>query len=162
MIHPVQPTFRAAARRYFGPLFLAASVVTAPTLAVDLQQYGRAYLAEGDSAAAVQSYSELVRQNPFDPVALNNMAVAKAAAGDYQSALEMLQRAQRLAPQRLDIRDNLNQLQSWLQQNHTIAVTSKLPASRFVGSSAATILPEPPPLWSPPPTAVTRAPARTP
>ena len=147
----------------FGPLLLAASLVSPHVVAVDLQQYGRAYLAEGDSAAAVQSYSELVRQNPFDPVALNNMAVAKAAAGDYQSALEMLQRAQRLAPQRLDIRDNLNQLQSWLQQNHTIPVASKLPASRPIGISAATILPEPPLLWAPPATAArSSAPARTP
>ncbi len=144
-----------------APALLGALLVAAPTLAVDLQQYGRAYLAEGDSAAAVQSYSELVRQNPFDPVALNNMAVAKAAAGDYQSALEMLQRAQRLAPQRLDIRDNLNQLQAWLQQNHTIAISSKLPAARSPGSSAATILPEPPPLW-PPVAATSRTPARTP
>ena len=147
-----------------APCVLASLLVAAPALAVDLQQYGRAYLAEGDSAAAVQSYGELVRQNPFDPVALNNMAVAKAAAGDYQSALDMLQRAQRLAPQRLDIRDNLNQLQAWLQQNHTLALSNKLPPVRSngnIGSSAATILPEPPALWAPVAPA-SRAPARTP
>lgn len=165
-MRPCPPAFPGhAARRacLHGLMLLAASFVSTHALAVDLQQYGRAYLAEGDSTAAVQSYGELVRQNPFDPVALNNMAVAKAAAGDYQSALEMLQRAQRLAPQRLDIRDNLNQLQNWLQQNHTIPVASKLPAARPFGSSAATILPEPPPLWAPPATAArSSAPARTP
>ena len=137
-------------------LALALLLGCSAASAVDLQQYGRAYLAEGDSNAAVQSYGELVRQNPFDPVALNNMAVAKAAAGDYQSALEMLTRAARLAPQRLDIRENLTQLQGWLQQNHSIALTSTLPAARNSFAGAATILPEPPPLWPAP------AAARTP
>jgi tetratricopeptide (TPR) repeat protein len=131
---------------------LAALLQLSPLTAhaADLQQYGRAWLAEGDSQAAVQSYGELVRQNPFDPVALNNMAVAKAAVGDYQTALEMLTRATKLAPQRLDIRDNLNQLQSWLQQNHSINLASKLPAARTGSASAATIWPEPPPLWPAP------------
>lgn len=131
---------------------LAALLQLSPltTHAADLQQYGRAWLAEGDSQAAVQSYGELVRQNPFDPVALNNMAVAKAAVGDYQTALEMLTRATKLAPQRLDIRDNLNQLQTWLQQNHSINLASKLPAPRAGSASAATIWPEPPPLWPAP------------
>ncbi len=169
MIRPALPAFPGLPTRRAWRLgltmLLAASLVSPHVVAVDLQQYGRAYLAEGDSTAAVHSYGELVRQNPFDPVALNNMAVAKAAAGDYQSALDMLQRAQRLAPQRLDIRDNLTQLQNWLQQHHTIPVASKLPAARPLGSSAATILPEPPPLWSPPASASSStsssAPART-
>lgn len=85
--------------------------------AADLMQYGRAYLAEGDNAAAVQSYSEAVRLNPFDPVAHNNLAVAKAASGDYQSALDLLTRAVKLAPNRVDIRDNLSQLQSWMDRD---------------------------------------------
>jgi tetratricopeptide (TPR) repeat protein len=120
--------------------------------AVDLQQYGRAYLAEGDSAAAVQSYGELVRQNPFDPVALNNLATAKAAAGDYQAALDLLTRAVRLAPQRADIRDNLKQLQAWQQKNYSVTLLSKAVPSKNPSTpnapNTASVLPAPPALWS--------------
>jgi tetratricopeptide (TPR) repeat protein len=118
-----------------------------PAHAVDLQQYGRAYLAEGNTAGAIQSYSELVRQNPFDPVALNNMAIAKAAVGDYQTALELLTRAARLAPQRADIRENLTKLQTWQQQTHSVSPGPGIGKSAPVRPVAAGILPEPPPLW---------------
>ncbi|MEN9868841.1 MAG: Tetratricopeptide repeat [Pseudomonadota bacterium] len=137
-------------------LILLMALASVSALAADLQQYGRAYLAEGNSAAAVQSYGELVRQNPFDPVALNNMAIAKAAAGDYQSALELLTRAARLAPQRSDIRENLTQLQSWQQQTHSITLNP-------VGQAGSTrprnhaLLPEPPPLWPQPTNAASAA-----
>jgi tetratricopeptide (TPR) repeat protein len=134
--------------------------------AADLQQFGRAYIAEGDSAAAIQSYGELVRQNPFDPVALNNMAIAKASAGDYQAALELLNRANRIAPQRADIRENLKQLQTWLQKNHSVTLNTETKSARNRNNpannaannpgSTVSVLPEPPALWS----GIT-APART-
>jgi tetratricopeptide (TPR) repeat protein len=115
--------------------------------AADALQHGRAWLAEGDSAAAVQSYAELVRQNPFDPVALNNMAVAKAASGDYQSALELLTRAAKIAPHRQDIRDNLSHLQNWQQQTHSVKLGTAQPVLRpQTGNNG--IWPEPPALWS--------------
>jgi tetratricopeptide (TPR) repeat protein len=141
--------------------FLVLSFSPARSQAVDLQQYGRAYLAEGDSAAAIQSYGELVRQNPFDPVALNNLATAKAAAGDYQAALDLLTRAVRLAPQRADIRDNLKQLEAWQKKNHSVTLNSntgngnnannagKPPVAKAaVPGNRTAVLPEPPALWS--------------
>lgn len=85
----------------------------ASAAAPDPMQYGRAYLAEGDYAAAVQSFADALRANPADPVALNNLAVAKAAAGDYLTALDYLTRAQKLAPADAVIRDNLAHLQQW-------------------------------------------------
>ena len=130
--------------------FLCFTILSGWGHAVDLQQYGRAYLAEGNSAGAIQSYAELVKQNPFDPVALNNMAIAKAAAGDYQSALELLTRAARLAPQRSDIRENLTQLQNWQQKTHSISL-SPIDSKRFPTRALNTgVLPEPPPLWAGP------------
>ncbi len=133
--------------RFLLPISLLFCLLGSLAQAVDLQQYGRAYLAEGNSAGAIQSYTELVRQNPFDPVALNNMAIAKAAAGDYQSALDLLTRAARLAPQRADIRENLTQLQGWQQQTHSISLNPINGKSAAARTSRAGILPEPPPLW---------------
>lgn len=88
--------------------------------AKDAMEYGRAYMAEGDHAAAAQSYSEALKINPFDPVAHNNLAVAKAAQGDYQTAMDLLVRAVKLAPKRQDIRDNLNRMQSWMSQDNSV------------------------------------------
>lgn len=156
------PKTRLSGARLAKVLLAGCALLLAGRLAhaADAQQYGRAWLAEGDSAAAVQSYAELVRQNPFDPVALNNMAVAKAAAGDYQSALELLTRAAKIAPQRQDIRDNLTHLQNWQQQTHSVKLDSvqATPRARlgnglngFNGSNGNNggIWPEPPPLWQP-------------
>jgi tetratricopeptide (TPR) repeat protein len=130
-------------------LALGLAATHAPTFAADLMQYGRAYLAEGDHAAAAKSYAEVVRLNPFDPVAQNNLAVARAAAGDYQSALELLNRAVKLAPNRTDIRENLTGLQGWMASTGgvTPAATTRPQAVRPV--AAAAVLPEPPGLWGP-------------
>jgi tetratricopeptide (TPR) repeat protein len=137
-----------AIRAGLGALALlgcAAAHAADPVQAPDLNQYGRAYLAEGDNKAAAQSYGELVRLNPFDPVALNNMAVAKAAAGDYQAAAELLARAVRLAPNRADIRDNLGNLQSWQDNYSNVALAATRPRPAL--QHAPALLPEPPPLW---------------
>lgn len=95
---------------------LLASLVSCTAAAQDQEQYGRAYLAEGDNAAAARSYREVLNFNPFDPVAHNNLAVAQAAQGDYQTALDLLQRAVQLAPKRADIRENLHRLRAWMAQ----------------------------------------------
>lgn len=118
----------------------------------DPMQYGRAYLAEGDNVASAQSYAEALRINPFDPVALNNLAVARAAGGDYQSARDLLVRAVRLAPGREDIRANMDSLHSWMESYNGVS----LPANRLMLATPrrAAVLPEPPPLWSKPGSAV--------
>jgi tetratricopeptide (TPR) repeat protein len=137
-----------AIRAGLGALALlgcAAAHAADPVQAPDLNQYGRAYLAEGDNKAAVQSYGDLVRLNPFDPVALNNMAVAKAAAGDYQAAAELLARAVRLAPNRADIRENLGNLQSWQDNYSNVALAATHPRPAL--QHAPALLPEPPQLW---------------
>jgi len=118
----------------------------------DPSLYGRAYLAEGDNAGAIENYQEATKINPFDPVALNNLAVARAAAGDYQAALDLLVRANKLAPNRPDISENYRQLQSWMNgqvrgtSNHSwpkppAVPDTQLPSSNFGAFS------EPPTLW---------------
>lgn len=81
----------------------------------DLQRQGRDYLAGGETGKAAESFAAAVNINPFDAVALNNLAVAKAAQGDYQTALALLERASRLAPNRQDISSNLASLKGWLE-----------------------------------------------
>jgi tetratricopeptide (TPR) repeat protein len=116
---------------------IAAAVSPPPP--PDPMQYGRAYLAEGDNAAAVKSFAEAQRLNPADAAALNNLAVAKAAAGDYQAALDLLTRARKLAPNRADIKENLDKLQAWTRNYG--AANAGQPAN------VAAPAPEPPALW---------------
>ncbi len=130
-------------------LVLALPLVSLPSLGRDMMQYGRAYLAEGDNAAAVQSYSDLLRLNPFDPVALNNLAVAKAAAGDYRAAFDLLTRAVRLVPNRVDIRENLANLQKWMD-SYSGVPNPMLERPRLVVPRPAAMLNEPPALWPAP------------
>lgn len=80
----------------------------------DPMAWGRAYLAEGDAAAATESFLEAARRNPFDAIALNNLAISKAASGDYQAARDLLVRASQIAPQNKEIAQNYASLQAWL------------------------------------------------
>lgn len=128
-------------------LIAALHLIAIPAFARDMMQYGRAYLAEGDNAAAVKSYGEVLRLNPFDPVALNNLAVAKAAVGDYQAARELLNRAAKLAPNRADIRENQTSLQSWMD-SYGGAPNASIERPRLILPRSAAALPEPPALWS--------------
>lgn len=114
----------------------------------DPMQYGRAYIAEGDYAAAAQSYGVAVRLNPFDPVAHNNLAVSKAANGDYQAAMDLLTRAVQLAPDRADIRQNLGNLRDWMD-HYTGAAGVRAQVPSFTPPPAR-VLPDPPALWAMP------------
>lgn len=118
---------------WIGLLFLSTAAFGG-----DLQHQGRDYLAGGETGKAVESFAAAVNVNPFDAVALNNLAVAKTAQGDYQTALVLLERASRLAPARQDISGNLARLRSWLD--------GKGDSPDVPGFSAAP--PELPPLWS--------------
>jgi tetratricopeptide (TPR) repeat protein len=126
--------------KYFLLLCLFGLIGTVSMAAPpDPMQYGRAFLAEGDHAAAVKSYAEALRLNPSDPVALNNMGVAKAAAGDAQAALDFFVQASQLAPLREDIKENLANAQAWVKIYTGAATTA---------ASSLTFIPEPPALWT--------------
>ena len=104
----------------------------------DPMQYGRAYMAEGDYPAAAKSFAQALRLNPSDPIALNNLAVAKAAAGENLAALDLLTQARRASPNRPDIQENLVNMQIWLK-----AYGGAKPADL----QANTFAPEPAVLW---------------
>jgi len=104
-------------------------------------------LAQGDVAAAEASFGQAVETNPFDPIALNNLAVAKTEAGQFHEALELLQRAERLAPQNTEVAANLARLRSW-NQNYAMQDGSTLGAEGAPASNTFKNLPPPPPqLW---------------
>lgn len=125
---------------------VAAWALLVSTAVMAQEDGGRSYLAEGATDAAAQHYSSALAVNPFDAVALNNLAVAKAAAGDYQSARELLQRAARMAPTRNDIASNLIKLQDWMDhERDQIAPATTSPLRGDV--SRRTVPPEPPALW---------------
>lgn len=109
---------------------------------------GRNFLAEGNNSAASKKFAEAAKINPFDASALNNQAVALAAQGDNEKALNLLERANRLAPNRADITANLNELRNWMNRNspQVAAVQRKSPVPGAYPNQGD-IPPEPPPLW---------------
>ncbi len=88
--------------------------------------------------------------NPFDPIALNNMAIVEASRGRYQQASSLLQRAVKLAPARADIAANLSSLQRWLAQVEGQAALGMTPQPLQLPYQEASI-PDVPALWSQPP-----------
>lgn len=113
------------------------------------QSMGRRNMAEGDVRGAERRFEEALQINPFDPVALNNLAAAKAEQGDYHTAMELLERAERLSPQDPDIAANLARLRGWLNY---YAGNDLHPADRIAVPEARLTegLPPPPPaLWEP-------------
>lgn len=107
----------------------------------------RKSLAQGDVAGAEASFGQAVDVNPFDPIALNNLAVAKTEAGQFHEALELLQRAERLAPQNTEVAANLARLRSW-NQNYAMQDGSTLGVEGVPsGTAFKNLPPEPPPLW---------------
>lgn len=89
-------------------------------------------------------FERQLRSNPFDPAALNNLAaLAAAQPGRQEEARDLLERAQRLAPDSAEIRSNLERL----AQAQRVE-----PAPSSSGHSLSKLPPEPPRLWiaSPP------------
>lgn len=110
---------------------------------------GRKNMAEGQLVEAERNFMQALEVNPFDPVALNNLAVAKSEQGDFHSSMQLLERAARLAPHHPDIRGNHSRLRGWL---HSYA-GNELPAQARMGVPRAELgsgglPPEPPSLWT--------------
>lgn len=87
-------------------------------------------------------FERQLRVNPFDPAALNNLAVFKAGQGRYAEAYELLQRAARLAPQSGEILANVGRLKAWMD---TIGTLDPLAEPELTISQ---VPPEPPRLWN--------------
>ncbi len=98
--------------------------------------------ATGDAEQA--RFERQLRNNPFDPAALSNLGAVAAAQGRYDEAQDLLERAQRLAPDSAEIRTNLERLVQWQRSE---------PGPTSAGRSLSKLPPEPPRLWnSVPPT----------
>lgn len=131
----------------FGVMLLGLCSLAGSSLAMAQDaDRARVQFAEGEHAAAAAEWQARLEVNPFDAADLNNLAVAKAAQGDFQSARELLQRAARLAPEREDIAANLARLADWMdRQRDGIAPPGAHPALREPG--ARVVPPEPPAPW---------------
>ncbi|MES2682859.1 MAG: tetratricopeptide repeat protein [Pseudomonadota bacterium] len=108
---------------------------------------GRQGMAEGDPTKAEFNFERALEVNPFDAVALNNLAVAKAERGQFYDAMAMLERAAKLAPDNSDIVANLARLRGYVQSYATAGVeaSSATPVRNPAGSK---LPPVPPPLWA--------------
>jgi tetratricopeptide (TPR) repeat protein len=126
---------------------LYAAFLTSAAWAADPQADGRTYMSQGDSVAAAKKFGEAVQINPFDAAALNNQAVAYATQGEYDKALQLLERANKISPDRTDIAANLKELRAWLNRNNPQLSTSQKAPIMDTYPQAGNVPPEPPALW---------------
>ena len=61
---------------------------------------GRQLLREGDSAAAIEVFQEIIGKNPDDIIAYESLGTACFHAGDYAAAIEAFQKITRLDPKK--------------------------------------------------------------
>lgn len=104
---------------------------------------GRQGMAEGDPMKAEFNFERALEVNPFDPIALNNLAVAKAERGQFYEAMAMLERAAKLAPDNSEVIANLARLRGYVQSYATAGVDATPVAKSFAGN----LPPVPPSLW---------------
>ena len=128
-------------------LFGSVAVAAGPLLQYEVE--GRRLMAQGEPDKAALSFEEALRVNPFDPVALNNLAVARAEAGDYNTSLDLLKRAARLAPVDNEIAANLSRLRGWLNSFEVSGQDVPRAGDPLDQRVAGSLPPPPPPLWEP-------------
>lgn len=104
---------------------------------------GRQGMAEGDPSRAEFNFERALEVNPFDAVALNNLAVAKAERGQFYEAMSLLERAAKLTPDNSEVIANLARLRGYVQSYATAGVDPSPAVKRFAGA----LPPTPPPLW---------------
>ncbi len=63
---------------------------------------GEMYLRRGDYNSAIIEYKEILSVKPNDPIALTGTGIAHYARGDFEQAIEYLQRAKKANPQYID------------------------------------------------------------
>ncbi|SDV47838.1 tetratricopeptide repeat protein [Chitinasiproducens palmae] len=145
-------TPRRAAWLLFAVLLGAGTAVHAAdgtdgALPKDPLEAGRQQMAAGDLAGAQRSFTQAVQASPGDPVALNNLATARAANGDYRSAIALLESALAAAPGRADIAENLRRLRGWVSRHAAVSLESPAENADADADPHAADAPLPP-LWS--------------
>ncbi len=104
---------------------------------------GRMGMAEGDPGKAEFNFERALEVNPFDPIALNNLAVAKAEQGQFYEAMSLLERAAKLAPDNSEVVANLARLRGYVQSYATAGIEPVGAPKPF----ASALPPAPPALW---------------
>lgn len=125
-----------------GLIILLIAGFCGSAVAQDWNNRARSDMARGNLDAAESNLRQALEVNPFDPVALNNLAVAKAEQGDYHSSLDLLERAYELAPNHPDIQLNLTRMRGWVM---TYAGNETRSKSNDWGRTG--LPPSPPPAW---------------
>lgn len=117
----------------------AAAMATVVLVAASASSF-----AQDEPAAQANQFrfERQLRVNPFDPAALNNLAVVKAEQGRYDDAMDLLQRAGRLAPDNAEIRANIGRLKAW---KDTWGTRDPLAEPEL---SVSQVPPDPPRLWN--------------
>ena len=112
----------------------------------------RQHLAEGRPDAAEQALQEALQVNPFDPAAMNNLAVVRSEQGHYYEAIDLLERASRLSPDDPEIAANLARLRHWVQAYGMSAADPygvlPHPADGTPTLNQPSVPPPAPPLWN--------------
>lgn len=122
---------------------LLATAILAAAMTAHADDEATALLEAGYVDSAIAGFEARLGANPYDAVALNNLAVTRAREDDVFAASDLLDRAARLAPEHPVIGENRALLRTWIMRRIELADTggrAAVPASP---------LPEPPPLWVP-------------
>lgn len=101
-----------------------------------------------DAGAIGFDSAQALEVNPFDPVALNNLAVSKADQGQFQPAMALFERASRLAPDNAEVAANLARLRGYVQSYAAAGFDPATIPSAGSPVSSLRLPPEPPPLWT--------------
>jgi len=102
----------------------------------------------GGAEVMLKSLEDRLGGNPFDPVAMNNLAVVRLAENNPYAAAELLGRAYQLAPENAVIADNNTRLASWIEARARAEQRASAgKPGAVVDDGSQPFPPEPPALW---------------
>lgn len=108
----------------------------------------KAFAQNGQMDREMEQLYEGTNINPFDAGASNNLALKLFRQGQYERALKLLQRAQRLAPDRIHIKQNAQYLQLLMAQVRNLDLETANSLSRTYEREEIPYVPEPWGSWN--------------
>jgi len=134
------------------PILLRLTALAAATLALAAPLHAAelplAAAPAGGADVMLRTLEDRLGGNPFDPVAMNNLAVVRLAENNPYAAAELLGRAFQLAPDNAVIADNNHRLAGWIEARARAeqrAAAGKPGA--VIDDGSQPFPPEPPPMW---------------
>lgn len=101
-----------------------------------------------DADKLLQALEQRLGSNPFDPVAMNNLAITRLADGQPYAAAELLERAVQLAPENPVIVANHGRINAWLDAEAEAEATRQRRLGKVPEPTDAPFPPDPPPIWT--------------